>query len=278
MSFQRKINIYVNEKRIEVELGTKVIDLYSKVKPDADIVILNGFPLREKEQYFQILKENDRVVLIRRGEIPSKDELESLIVARHTPGVYEKLKKASVGIAGLGGLGSNVAISLARVGIGKLILVDFDVVEPSNLNRQQYGIKHIGMLKTEAIKEILFEINPYVNIITFTEVIDENNIQRLFSEADILVEAFDSPEGKKMLIETFHKYFPSRPLISASGLAGFYSSNSIKVRKVTKYLYVVGDECHSAGIGEGLMSPRVGITANMQANTVVRIIMGEEQP
>lgn len=278
MTLQKQISIYANEKKINVKLGTTVKELWKDIKPDADVVILNGFPLSEEEQENKILREGDRVVLIKRGEIPSKEELEFLLVARHTPGVYEKLKKASVGIAGLGGLGSNVAISLARVGIGKLVLVDYDVVEPSNLNRQQYYIKHIGMFKTDALREILCEINPYVNVITHTELINRDNIQKLFSDIDVLVEAFDSPEEKKMLIETFHKYFPSKPIVSASGLAGFYSSNSIRVRKVSKTLYIVGDETHSSGVGEGLMAPRVGITAHMQANTVVRIILGEESP
>ncbi len=278
MEFHERITVYVNERRVEVDYGTRVSDIWIKFKPTADVVIYNGFPLRSEESYERVVKDGDKVVLIRRGEIPSEEELEYLMVARHTQGVQEKLKKATVGIAGLGGLGSNVAISLARVGIGKLILVDYDVVEPSNLNRQQYSIKHIGLLKTEALKEILMEINPYVNLVTFSEVIDESNVEKLFSDVDILVEAFDTPQAKKMLIETFSKCFPTKPIVSASGLAGFYSSNLIKVRKVSKYLYVVGDETHSAGIGEGLMSPRVGITANMQANTVVRIIMGEQEP
>lgn len=278
MSYMSLINVYVNEKCTKVDLGTKVSDLWQKFKPDADLVIYNGFPLRNREPYLIELKEGDRVVLIKRGEIPSQEELEFLMIARHTPGVYEKLKIASVGIAGLGGLGSNVAISLARIGVGKLILVDFDVVEPSNLNRQQYFIKHIGMFKTDALKEILLQINPYVKLVTYNEIINEVNIPRLFSDVDVLVEAFDTAQGKKMLIESFHKHFPTKPIITASGLAGFYSSNLIRARRVSKYLYVVGDETHSAGIGEGLMSPRVGITANIQANTVVRILMGEEEP
>lgn len=278
MDLPNQISIYANEKKINVKLGTTVKELRTNIKPEADVVILNGFPLSKEEEKGRVLKEGDKVVFIKRGEVPSKEDLEALLVARHTPGVHEKLKKAVVGIAGLGGLGSNVAISLARMGIGKLVLVDYDVVEPSNLNRQQYNIKHIGMLKTDALKEILSEINPYVNVIIYTEMVNRDNIPKLFSDIDVLVEAFDSPEAKKMLIETFHRYFPSKPIVSASGLAGFYSSNSIRVRKVSKCLYVVGDETHSSGVGEGLMAPRVGITAHMQANTVVRIILGEESP
>lgn len=273
------IQVFVNEKKYKVPHNTSLFDIRKKYRPDADIVICNGYPVNnEKDQKQSIINDGDHIVLIKRGEIPSHEELEFLMVARHTPGVHEKVKKSIVGIAGLGGLGSTVAIALARIGIGKLILVDFDIVEPSNLNRQQYSIKHIGMYKTEAIREVIQDINPYVEIETYTKKINRDNIKDLFANIQILVEAFDTAEGKRMLIENFHIHFPKRPIVSASGLAGYFSSNSLKVRKVTPYLYIVGDEENSAGLGVGLMAPRVGIAGNLQANTVLRIIMGEENP
>ncbi len=273
-----KIHIFVNEIEYEVPSGTYLLDVKKKHKPDADIVIWNGFPVNNENDLKKTVNNKDRIVFIKRGEIPSHEELEFLMVARHTPGVHEKVKKSIVGIAGLGGLGSTVAIALARIGIGKLILVDFDIVEPSNLNRQQYSVKHIGMYKTEALKEVIRDINPYVEIETYTEKINRDNIKNFFEKVQILVEAFDTAEGKRMLIENFHIHFPKRPIVGASGLAGYFSSNSLRVRKVTPYLYIIGDEENSAGPGVGLMAPRVGIAGNLQANTVLRIIMGEENP
>ncbi len=274
----KMISIFVNEKRYEVPEGTTFYDIKNKVKDNADIIIINGHSVENEEDLYKEVNVGDHIVLIKRGEIPSSQELESLMMARHKPGVHEKVKKSVVGIAGLGGLGSTVAIALARVGIGKLVLVDFDVVEPSNLNRQQYYIRHIGMYKVDAIKEIIGEINPYVAIDTHLAKVDENNVGSLFKDVDILVEAFDTANAKRMLIESFHKCYPTRPIVSASGLAGYYSSNLIKVRKVTPYLYIVGDEEYSAEVGIGLMAPRVGIAANIQANTAIRIIMNQPDP
>ncbi|MGC9054395.1 MAG: sulfur carrier protein ThiS adenylyltransferase ThiF [Candidatus Hydrogenedens sp.] len=272
------IHISVNEKEMEVPEGISLQKIKEKYKPDADIIIWNGLPVNNEIELTKKVNDKDHLVFIKRGEIPSYDELEFLMVARHSPGVHEKVKKSIVGIAGLGGLGSTVAIALTRLGIGKLILADFDVVEPSNLNRQQYYIKNLGMYKTDAMREILKDINPYVDIETYTEKINPDNIQRIFTKVHILVEAFDTAEGKRMLIENFHKYYPNKVIVSASGLAGYFSSNSLKVRKVTSYLYIVGDEENSAGPRAGLMSPRVGIAGNLQANTVLRIIMGELTP
>ena len=131
------MRIKVNEKYTEVVEGVSCFELKEEVKREADIVILNGFPIKEDK----LLKDGDSISFIKRGEIPTKDELEALLVARHTPNVYEKLKRASVGIAGAGGLGSNIALSLSRIGVANIKIVDFDIVEPSNLNRQQYYIK-----------------------------------------------------------------------------------------------------------------------------------------
>lgn len=134
------------------------------------------------------------------------------------------------------------------------------------------------MYKTDAMKDILRQINPYVQLIVYPVRITPGNIHVIFQNIDILVEALDSVESKKMIIENFHKHFPNTPLICASGVAGYESSNSIKVRKITPKLYIVGDESTPAQIGIGLMSPRVGISAMMQANTVLRLLMGETEP
>ena len=149
------MNIYVNEHATEAPLGTTLFGLRDQMKPDADVVVLNGAPASAD----QPLQDGDAVVFIRRGEVPNAEELEALMAARHTPGVHEAVKRSSVGIAGLGGLGSAIAIAIARIGVGRLVLADFDVVEPSNLNRQQYFVDQIGQLKTDALRDNLARIH-----------------------------------------------------------------------------------------------------------------------
>jgi sulfur carrier protein ThiS adenylyltransferase len=267
------MRIFLNEIVFETEDNITAFQLRDKVKKDADIVILNGFIIKEDCN----LSENDTISLIKKGSMPPKEELEALLVARHTPGVHEKVKKAVVGIAGLGGLGSNIAVSLARIGIGKLILVDFDVVEPSNLNRQQYFIKHIGMKKTEALKELISQINPFVCIETKNIYLDKNNIEDIFKDTDIVVEAFDNPMCKAELVNVVLTKMPNKPIVAASGMAGHFSSNIIKTQRIKKNFYMVGDLVSEAKVGNGLMAPRVAVAANHQANMVLRLILGEEE-
>lgn len=189
---------------------------------------------------------------------------------------FYKLKNAKIGIAGLGGLGSNIAVSLARIGIGSLVLVDFDVVEFSNLNRQYYFIKHIGMNKTDALKEVILNINPYISLETKTTKIAEGNIVELFKDVDILVEALDNPEEKAKLVNNFLKNFNFKKIVAASGISGYSSSNYIKTKKALNNLYIVGDETiESTGEEEVFLAPRVAIAANHQANMVLRLILGE---
>ncbi|MFD3156241.1 sulfur carrier protein ThiS adenylyltransferase ThiF [Haloimpatiens sp. FM7330] len=267
------MKIFLNEKAHIVKENSTAFSVRNMINKNADIVILNGFSLSKDTK----LKEDDRLILIRKGQMPKKDELENFLVARHTPGVHAKVKRAVVGVAGLGGLGSNIAISLGRLGIGKLVLVDFDIVEPSNLNRQQYFIKHLGMKKTEAIKELLYQINPFVSVETKDIYLDKTNVEEIFKDVDIIVEAFDNPKSKAELINTALIKLSNKPIVSASGMAGYYSSNTIKTKRVMKNLYVVGDGVSEAKPGCGLMAPRAAIAANHQANMVLRIILGHEE-
>lgn len=268
------MRIFFNEKELFLTEDESAFMIKERYKPDGDLVIYNGFPIQKDVQ----LKDGDKVTVIKRGEVPSRDELESLMIARHTPGVFEAMKKAVVGIAGVGGLGSNIAISLARVGIGKLILVDFDVVEPSNLNRQQYFVEHIGMYKVDALKELISKINPFINIETHKVFLNEQNIEEIFKESSIVVEAFDKAENKAILANTILSKCPEKFFVSGSGMAGYFSSNLIKSRRVSRRFFLCGDEKSEAKIGNGLMAPRVGIVANHMANTVVRILCNELEP
>lgn len=263
------LKIKLNERPFEIEAGCSLFGLRDTVKLDADVVILNGAAMSADAP----LKDGDEVCLIRRGEAPSVHELEALMVSRHTPGVHAKVKAATVGIAGLGGLGSAIAIALARVGIGKLIVADFDVVEPSNLNRQQYFVDQIGMLKTEALISSLQKINPYVQVEGHPVRLTPGNIFPIFEKTSVMIEAFDLADQKVMLMQEFVSQKPDIPFVGASGLAGYGTEESISVRKIGKNIYIVGDLETGAVPGCGLMAPRVGIAASMQANLALRLIV-----
>ena len=269
----KKIRIKVNESQSFVPSNTTLFDLKSQFKPNADLVIYNGFPVDSDRP----LLEGDEIVFIKKGKTPSPEEFESFMMARHTPGIHQKIKKSVVAIAGLGGLGSAVAIALARVGVGKLILADFDVVEPSNLNRQQYLIDQIGLPKVEALQKNIASINPYVKIQTYHEKLDRSNMERIFREAEVVVEAFDRAEEKVLLINTISEKMPDKYIVAASGVAGYGDNNEIKTVRFSSKVFIVGDQKTAAQPGVGLMAPRVGIAAHHQANTVLRILLGEEK-
>ena len=262
------MKIKLNERTIEVKDGTTLFQLRDQEKREADVLICNGAALADD----LALAEGDSVNLIRRGEVPPADELEALMVARHTPGVHDKIKGATVGIAGLGGLGSAVAVALARIGVGKLILADFDVVEPSNLNRQQYFIDQLGMSKADALVANLNRINPYVQYDAHCVRVTPENIPDLFGSVDVMVEAFDRADQKAILLQSFE----GAPIAAASGLAGYGPGDTIGIRKMGDNIYIVGDLETGAAPGCGLMAPRVGIAAHMQTNLVLRILLGEE--
>ncbi len=266
---KKNIRIKVNELPKEVDSDARVKDIRRLIKPEADVCIKNGFPCCPDEK----LSEGDSLVLIRRGEIPKSEELEVLLTARHTPGVHGKLKNAVIGVAGLGGLGSAAAIALARMGIGTLIGADFDVVEPSNLNRQQYHIRHIGKPKTDAMKEILSEVSLLTQFEAWEIMLDKDNIPEVFASAQVIVECFDAPEAKIMLMESVNDQLPKAYCIVASGVAGIGASNRILTRKMGERLFVVGDLETSARPGRGLMAPRVGIAAHHQANLAVELLL-----
>lgn len=267
------MKIRINEKWLETSAGTTLAKLASEHRPGADVLILNGFPAAPDTQ----LNQGDEVFLIRRGERPDREELEALMAARHTPGVHARLKQACVGIAGVGGLGSSVAVALARIGVGRLIIADFDVVEPSNLNRQQYFIDQIGCLKVEALADNLARINPYIRVEAHPLLLTPDNIPELFAPCQVVVEAFDRADMKAMLVDTALTALPEATVVAASGVAGYGPNDTISTRRVSRRLYLVGDGISEAKPGNGLMAPRVGVAAHHQANQAVRIILGEDQ-
>ena len=204
--------------------------------------------------------------------IPTKDDWNKALSERHGEDVQKKFSSATVAVCGLGGLGSNIAIALARAGVGNLILIDFDHVDITNLHRQQYKANQIGMDKTDALFENLKEIAPYVVIETHTVRITEDNAVELLKDADIICEAFDNAECKAMLTNLVLETMPDKYLVAASGMAGFGSVNSIRTRKVTSKFYLCGDERSDVQSEGSLVASRVMLCAAHQAHTVLRIL------
>ena len=207
--------------------------------------------------------------------IPEKKEWMDALIARHGLELHKRFSSATVVICGLGGLGSNIAIALARAGIGKLVLIDFDKVDIMNLHRQQYKASQIGRYKTDALAENLFEIAPYTDIKTVTVKITEDNLAELLKDADIVCEAFDDAEAKAMLVNGVLEQLPGCFLVAASGMAGMDTPNTIKTRKIGKRFYLCGDEVSDVAGAIGLVAPRVMLCAAHQAQTVLRILAGE---
>ncbi len=197
--------------------------------------------------------------------------------ARRDPAVLAVMRRSSVGIAGAGGLGSNVAVALARAGVGRLVIADFDRVEPSNLNRQQYFVDQVGERKVEALRENLLALNPYSLYEVHDVRITRRNAARIFGRVDVLVEAFDRAEAKEMLIETSLAKFPGRPVVAASGLAGYGGNARIRSRRLGN-LYICGDEASQCPRGISPMAPRVALVAALQANLVVELLIKMRGP
>jgi len=190
-----------------------------------------------------------------------------------TPEERAVLESARVGIAGAGGLGSNCAMHLVRAGVQHITVVDFDVVNESNLNRQFFFRDQLGRKKVEALKENLLRIDPDADIRAVDMRLDASSAREVFSDCDIVVEAFDVVDAKVMLVSSFAS--SGKKLVTASGLAGWGRSNAMKVRKMGNII-AIGDGETAVGANAAPASPRVGIAAAMQANSVVAMLLGEE--
>jgi len=210
--------------------------------------------------------------------IPTKEEWEQALIQRHGAELHRKISAVRVAVCGLGGLGSNIAIALARTGVGCLHLIDFDRVDIMNLNRQQYFVRQLGQLKTDALKETLTEIAPYCKIVTDPVRITEDDLAELLAEDDIICEAFDGSEAKAMLVNGVLERFPEKYLLSSSGMAGIASANTIQTRHVFQHFYLCGDGVSDVDGGMGLVAPRVMARAAHEAHMVIRILAGEQEP
>lgn len=190
--------------------------------------------------------------------------------------IKNNLSSKTIGIAGCGGLGSNCAVALVRVGVGKLIIADFDVIEESNLNRQYFFFNQIGKYKAPTLKENLNLINPKVIVSDHVIKLTSKEIVELYKECDVIVEAFDKAEMKEMIVETVLSEFPEKSIVCGVGLAGWGGNNLIKTEQYRK-LYIVGDRKSETSENDPPLAPRVGVVANMMANVVLEIILGKDK-
>lgn len=207
--------------------------------------------------------------------IPTREEMRSALTCRVGEEITDKLNSSTVAVLGLGGLGSNVCIALARAGVGHLIIADYDTVDLTNLNRQQYKASQLGFKKTEALKENLLEIAPYLKIDPYDVKVSEENIAEICKDADVICEAFDKAENKAMLVNFVLENMPDKYIVSASGMAGFGSLNEIKTRKISDKFYLCGDGKSDVNDGIGLVSARVMGCAAHEAHMILRILIGE---
>ena len=207
-----------------------------------------------------------------------RDTFRAALVARHGAERQTKFEAARVAVCGLGGLGSNIAIALARADVGRLHLVDFDRVEPSNLNRQQYAAAQVGLPKAEALRANIAAVNPFCDVVAETVRVTEANLAALLADDDIVCEAFDRADAKAMLVSGVLEAFPEKFVVAASGMSGLGSANDISTRRVSRRLYVCGDFSTDSGDGLGLYGARVLVCAAHQATMILRLIDGAEEP
>lgn len=264
------MKIRVNEKEVNTDAASAG-QVAESFKPDADIIIRNGHIVKPDSP----VADGDIIYLIKRGEKPDAEQMRFLLTARHTPKVAERLAECRMAVCGLGGLGSNIALSLARMGVGSLLLIDYDVIIPSNINRQQYFTDQIGMKKTDATYANLKRVNPYIDYDVRDIYIEKHNIKGLFDGCDVIIEAFDGAETKAMFIAEASRAYPNALIVGASGVAGLGSHESFRTIKAGRNVIIVGDFESEARVGRGLMATRVAIAAGIQANAAVRHVLAD---
>jgi sulfur carrier protein ThiS adenylyltransferase len=201
-----------------------------------------------------------------------KERYLSELYLRNPPGSLGRLDDRVVGIAGAGGLGSNIAISLLRSGGQHFIIADQDRVELSNLNRQHYFFDQVGMEKTTALQQNMLRINPHLDATLHCTRITETNLTSLFARAEILIEALDEPDQKAMIARSWMRCFPERFLIMGSGLSG-YGRNNTLTTTVHGRLVICGDQSTEYNTINGLTASRLGLVAQMQANATLEILL-----
>ena len=204
--------------------------------------------------------------------IPAKEALEQALRERQGAELTARFSAAAVAVCGLGGLGSHIAGFLARAGVGRLILIDFDRVDLTNLHRQQYKASQVGRYKTEG------EAAPSLSLELRTVRLTAENVPSLLEGADVICEALDEAAAKAMLVNTVLEQLPEKLLVAASGMGGLGGANPIHTRRLTGRFYLCGDGVSDVADGIGLVAPRVALCAAHQAHMVLRILSEHFEP
>lgn len=267
------IQIYINDSPCSVAAGTTVAQAREEFFAEATATLLNTDVNPPPET---ILRADDRLYFYVWPVRFACADLRTGIHARQPHEATQKLRGACVGIAGAGGLGSVVAENLARAGIGRLVIVDHDLIEASNLNRQRYFLRQLGRPKAPSLTDNLRACCPHVEIEAVQECLTADNCVRVFTACDIVCECLDAAESKAMLVTALRRSLPDVPIVAASGVAGCESACSITIRTVSDKLYIVGDQHSDSGQGTGLFAPRIGIVASMQAHVALQVVLGEK--
>ena len=243
-------------------------------RPDGTIALVNGRHM-EPDRH---LKDGDSVCFMEGGREFVAKASGTLLSERYSRPVYERLAKARIGVAGLGGIGSHVAEALVRAGVGHIVIADFDEVDQTNLNRQNYSRRDIGKTKAEATLRILKDIDPDADIVAHCVKVTPDNVLGIFSTCDIVCEAFDTPTAKAMLVESILSLDMDIKVVSCSGMAGFDSSNTVSTVRRMERLYVCGDGVSDASEGAGLVASRVMVCAGHVAHMAIRLALSRSEP
>jgi len=204
----------------------------------------------------------------------NENKFEEAVAAAFGLEKLRKIQQVTIGIAGAGGLGSNCAVNLVRSGFVKFVIVDFDQIEYSNLNRQFYFYHQVGRPKVAALQENLLAINPNLQLDVRQQKIEEHNVEAIFTHCDVIVEAFDQACYKKMIVE--HYIQSDKLIVSASGIAGWANSDDLKTHKIKDNFYLVGDLCSEVKADVPPCAPRVSIAAAKQANIILEYVLKGE--
>ncbi|MBO5518804.1 MAG: sulfur carrier protein ThiS adenylyltransferase ThiF [Candidatus Methanomethylophilus sp.] len=263
------MHITVDGKKTELSEGTSISELKETQTSDFIYAMVNG---RHEESDY-VLSDGDTVRIVKKGDSEEDISGHSLI-QRYSAEKYERISKTGVGIAGLGGIGSHVAAALVRTGIKDLVIADFDCVDITNLSRQNYSMKDLGLPKSEATERVLKSIAPWIKVEAHNIRLTEDNVAEIFGNCDIVIEAFDSPEAKAMLVSAMYESHPEKWIVSCSGMAGFDSTSTMDIKRRFGHVVIVGD-----GVSDkdevGLVATRVMTCAGMMAHTAVRLILEE---
>lgn len=236
-----------------------------------NLIVVNG--VLENEDYE--LKANDEVLAIDKHKLVDGEIIKRALFARNNSYLVTALKQTKVVILGCGGIGSNVARLLVQSGIEQLTLIDYDVVDPTNLNRQFYTYNQIGSYKIDCLGDNLQAINPNVKLTKLNVHLDKDNIASYTAGYDFVIDGFDTPLMKSLIVNSsgWHGSY----LILANGMAGIKPASEIVTRKLTDDVYVCGDGSNGVKPRIGLMATQVTLVASQMANKIIEIINDREK-